>query len=142
MSSYFWENVCIQRDCTSVLSSDLNAKMAVSDSQSGLGVRYPILSFLLTFSFAGSLQKLLANFCLYEAMEKLSELNTFWVKKTTVFFTFLIRLKFQGYRCKSNIDIFVLSVTWNYAYSPFYIYKRQHPIIGVCFPSMVLYILS
>ena len=34
-----------------------------------------------------------------ETLEKLSELNTFQTRKTTLFSTLLIRLKVQGYRC-------------------------------------------
>ena len=45
-------------------------------------------------------------------------------RKTTVFSTFLIRLSFQGYLCKSGIAIFALRFTWNYAYSPFERYRR------------------
>ena len=35
--------------------------------------------------------------CLSEAMEKLLELNTLQVSKTTIYSTILIRLRFQGY---------------------------------------------
>ena len=38
-------------------------------------------------------------------------------KESTVYFTILINLRFQGYRCKSGIAIFKWRVTWNYAYS-------------------------
>ena len=31
----------------------------------------------------------------------------------------LIRRKFQGYRCESDIAFFAWKVTWNYAYSHF-----------------------
>ena len=66
------------------------------------------------FSFLVSLW--LAYFLLsWETMEKLSEL----CKKMTLSSTFLIRLRFQGYLCKSVIAIFAWSVTGNYAYSPF-----------------------
>ena len=30
----------------------------------------------------------------------------------------LFRLRFQGYRCKTDIVLFVWKVTWNYVYSP------------------------
>ena len=40
--------------------------------------------------------------------------------KATEKLFFLIRLRFQGYRCKSGIAIFAWTVTWVYAYSPFY----------------------
>ena len=48
--------------------------------------------------------------CLLEAMEKLTEINI-WVRKTTDSSTFLVRLWFQGYRCKSDIVIFAWRVT-------------------------------
>ena len=41
-------------------------------------------------------------------MEKLAEINAFRVGNTTVSSTFLMRLRFQGYRCKSDIFIFAL----------------------------------
>ena len=50
-------------------------------------------------------------------MEKLAEINIFRDRKISVYL--LIRLRFQGYRCKSGIVIFALRVTWNYAYSPY-----------------------
>ena len=43
----------------------------------------------------------------------------FSVRKTTLSSTFMIRLCFQGYRCKSDIVIFAWMVTWNHTYSPF-----------------------
>ena len=52
-------------------------------------------------------------------MEKLSRINAFRDRKTRVSSTFLIKLKFWGYRCKSGNAIFAWRVTWNYAYSPF-----------------------
>ena len=39
--------------------------------------------------------------CLHEAMKKLPELNTFQDRKTTVSSRNVIRLRFQGHRCKS-----------------------------------------
>ena len=51
---------------------------------------------------------------LKEAMEKFSEIDNFRVSKTTVSFPFLIRLRFQGYCCKSGIAKFAGSVTRNY----------------------------
>ena len=39
--------------------------------------------------------------------------------KTTISFTFLIRLRFQGCSCKSIIAIFALRVASNHAYSPY-----------------------
>ena len=41
--------------------------------------------------------------------EKLEEKNTF--RKTPISSTFFIRLRFQGYRCKSGIAIFALRIT-------------------------------
>ena len=49
-------------------------------------------------------------------MEKFIAINTFRVRRTTLSFTFLIRSRFQWYRCKSG---FAWRVTLNYAYSPF-----------------------
>ena len=40
-------------------------------------------------------------------------------RKTTISSTFLIRLRFQWYRCESGIAIFAWRVAWNYANSPF-----------------------
>ena len=66
-----------------------------------------------------SLQKWLAHFLLIRKSRWLTDLNTFRVRKMTLSPTFLIRLSFQGYRCKSDIDIFEWRVTWNYSYTPF-----------------------
>ena len=41
--------------------------------------------------------------------------------KTWISISYLIRKSFQGYHCKSGIAIFAWRVTWNYAYSPFYV---------------------
>ncbi len=43
--------------------------------------------------------------------EKLTELNTFNPRKEDNSSTLLIRLRYQGYRCKSGIVIFALRVT-------------------------------
>ena len=48
--------------------------------------------------------------CLYEAMEKLTEMITLRVRKTTVSSRYLIKLRFQGYRWKSDIAIFAWRV--------------------------------
>ena len=45
----------------------------------------------------------------------------FRVRKTTLSSKFLIRLRFQGNRCKSGISIFAWRVTWYYNYSSFQI---------------------
>ena len=62
--------------------------------------------------------------CLLEATEKLTEMNTFQVDfpsgKIYNIFHFWIRLRFQGFRFKSDIVIFTWRVKWNYAHSPFY----------------------
>ena len=39
-----------------------------------------------------------------ETMAKIAELNTFRTRKTTVSFSLLIRLRFQGYSCESEIE--------------------------------------
>ena len=75
------------------------------------------------FSFAVSLRKWLGHSCFRKAAEKL-ELSTVRVRKTTVSSTFLIRLWFQGYHCKSGIVIFQMRVIWNYFYSPFAVQPR------------------
>ena len=46
-------------------------------------------------------------------------IKTLWTRKTTLSSTFLIRWRYQGYRCKTSIVIVAWRVTWNYAYSPF-----------------------
>ena len=57
--------------------------------------------------------------CLQEAMEKLSEFNTFRVRKTTLSSTFLMRSRVQGYHGKSllggSLEIRFQSLcTWNF----------------------------
>ena len=42
-----------------------------------------------------------------------------WVGKTLFSSTFLIRYRFQEYRCKSGIVIFAWRIALHYAYSPF-----------------------
>ena len=56
------------------------------------------------FSFAiVSLQKWLAHFYFIRSYEKVIRFSS---QKTILSSTFLIRLRFQGYRCKSDIAIF------------------------------------
>ena len=62
--------------------------------------------FLLTvyLYLRGSLQKWIAHFLLIRSkMERLTEITTFWVGNTTLYSTFLIRQRFQKYRCKSGL---------------------------------------
>ena len=85
-------------------------------------IRYQRFCFFKLFIFicGFSLKVTIANFLfIIEAMEKLTEIKTFRVRKTTVSSTFLIRLRFQGYCCQSGIAIFARRVICNYAYSPF-----------------------
>ena len=66
-------------------------------------------------------------------MEKLAEINSFRVRKTTVSSTFLIRLRFQVYRCKSGIVILAyrgkLEITLTVPLT--YVVKMNIPV-GVC----------
>jgi len=68
-----------------------------------------------SFSFLVSVEKLLAHFLILRSNEKYTERYTFWVGKTTLSSTFLIRLRIQGYCCKSGIAIF----EWRFTYSTF-----------------------
>ena len=89
---------------------------------------FPIHNGILESFACSSMNYLLMLLFLYwcisivflEAVEKLIEIYTFRIRKTTLSFTFLIRFRFQGYHWKSNIAIFVWRVTWNYTYSPFF----------------------
>ena len=93
----------------------LNAKMTMPDLQ-----RYPwklcLIKYELDINVFVSLNCLflcksdLRIACLYEAMEKLTEMITLRVRKTTVFSRCLIKLRFQGYRWKSDIAIFAWRV--------------------------------
>ena len=49
-------------------------------------------------------------------------------KKTTISSTFLIRSRFQGYRCEWWIAILARRFKWNYAYSPFnwQVFKKMY----------------
>ena len=62
------------------------------------------------FLFVVSQPKWLAHFLQLLAMENFTEINTFRLLRTTLSSIFLIRLRFQGYRCKSDIAIFGLRV--------------------------------
>ena len=79
-------------------------------------IRFQCFASEKKFLFAFSLRKWLV---LYETTEKLTEINTLWVRNTTILSTFLIRIRCQGFRNKKGICIFAWRVTWNYAYSPF-----------------------
>ena len=70
------------------------------------------------------------NFCLKMRKDRYSEtkMKSFTIPqknkqlketKTCISNSYLIRQSFQGYRCKSGIDIFAWRVIWNYAYSLF-----------------------
>ena len=73
-------------------------------------IKYQCFCFFKLFIF---ILRDLRIACLLVTMEKFSEITTFWVRKNMLSFTFLIRLGFQGYRCKSGIAIFALRL-----YSP------------------------
>ena len=76
----------------------LYAKMAMSDSQRYLkSLVWSSMNYISMFSFLKTV---------YFHLRFLSEINTFQVGKTTVSSTFFIRLRFQGYPCKSGIVIF------------------------------------
>ena len=103
----------------------LSASIAISDLQ-----RYPwkfcLIKYTLyiinvfvylncVFCFAFSLQKCgLRISCLYEAMEKLTEINTFELEKQR-YFSYFYQIKASRVLCKWGIVIFAWRVTWNYA---------------------------
>ena len=61
---------------------------------------------------------------LVDTKEKLTEINTFWARKTTISSIVFIRLWFQVHRCESGIAIFPWSFTLNFAYSPFRLFIK------------------
>ena len=71
------------------------------------------------FSFAGSLRKWLAHFLLIRSKGDTYRIKHFSSQEIDISCTFLMRLRLQGYRCKSGIAIFAWRVTRNYAYSIF-----------------------
>ena len=94
----------------------LNAKMTMPDLQ-----RYPwklcLIKYELDINVFVSLNCLflcksdLRIACLWEAMEKLTEMITIRVRKTTVSSRYLIKLRFQEYRWKSDIAWRVPEIT-------------------------------
>ena len=75
----------------------------------------PLMIFIYTVYFNFwffFLQKWVAHFLLIRNTEKkITELTLFQSEKTWLSSSFLIRLRFQGYRCKSEIAIFAWRVT-------------------------------
>ena len=59
------------------------------------------------FSYVVSPQKWRAHFLLQQTKEKFTESNAYQAGKATKSFKLLIRLKFQGYRCKSDMSLFL-----------------------------------
>ena len=80
---------------------------------------YVLITSNCLFSLAGSMQKWLAHFFFFKAQWRNSQKWTLQDRESTISYTFSIRWRFQGYRCKSDIVIFELWVLWNYPYSPF-----------------------
>ena len=78
---------------------------------------YPCFCFFILFIFNSGISVKVHFSSSY--LEKFKEIHSFWVRKTMLSSTFLIRLRLPGYRCKSGIAIFACKVTGNYAYSPF-----------------------
>ena len=120
----------------------IHAKMATPDFH-----RYPLrlcmikyyldihvfVSFNCLFSSVVSLKKWLP-FLLVRSNREMIRMKHFSSRETSLSSTFMIRLKFQGYLCKSGITIFVWRVTWNYAFSSFEHYDR------LPFPQFYVYI--
>ena len=79
--------------------------------------RYQWISIFILFIFNCGIS-VKVHFC-SSYLEKFTEIHSFWVRKTMLSSTFLIKLRLPGYRCKSGIAIFACKVTGNYAYSPF-----------------------
>ena len=84
-----------------------------------------IINFSKHFLFNSPL-KLFIFVCLLKEIEKSSELKTFRVRKTIVSSKFFIRLRFQGYHCKSGIVIFAWQETQHYAYSAYSPFKSAN----------------
>ena len=94
----------LQKGTVGVISSDLHANW-----------KCPIYNGTLESVVSSCMCTVYFNcvFSAKETIEKLSEMNTFRVSKTTLSFTFLIRPKFQIYRRKlsfaiSNFFIFII----------------------------------
>ena len=66
------------------------------------------LNCLFSLLFLGEKDLRNAHSLFIRSNEKLAEINTFRVRKTTISSTFLIRISFQGHRCESGIAIFAL----------------------------------
>ena len=71
-------------------------------------------------------------FCFFKLLISICESNlriiTFLGRKPTVSSIYLIRLRFQGSRWKSDLAIFAWSVTWIYTHSPFNFSKIRNQI--------------
>ena len=107
----------------------LRAKMAMSDLQRylwkmclkkcWLNMFFFCFFFNYLFQFVDFLQKWFAHFLLMRNNGGNFIIKQSWVRKTAPSSSSFIRLRFQGYCCKSDIVIFVRRVTWNCAYCPF-----------------------
>ena len=75
-----------------------NIVLALSDQ---LRIRYPGFGF---FNLVIFVCKRISHLLLVRSNEKLTELNMFRIRKTTISYTFLIKLRFQWYRCKRSMS--------------------------------------
>ena len=73
--------------------------------------RYRCFCFFKLFIFVCGFSAKVTCAFLAETIEKLIEINTFRVKKTMVSSTFLIRLRFQGFRGILGVGIFALEIS-------------------------------
>ena len=76
-----------------------------------------IFYFNCSFWFVLTLQKWLTQFLLIRYNGEIHRIKNFLSQKNDVSSTLLIRLRFQGYRCKSGTEIFAWRVMK--AYTPF-----------------------
>ena len=78
-----------------------------------------IKRFIFIWGGGASLQRWLAHFLLKRINGEIHRHKHFSNKKNIIISTFLIRLSFQWYSCKSGFVIFARMVTWNYTYNLF-----------------------
>ena len=76
--------------------------------------RYQWISmFLFLYTVYFQLWYLCESALLQFLLEKFTEIHSFWVRKTMLSSTFLIRLRLPGYRCKLGIAIFACKIQVN-----------------------------
>ena len=86
----------VDKGTVSIISSDPPWK------DDKVGIKFSCFFFYKPFSFN----------CCFLLIRSYGEI----IKKTTLFSSFFIRIRFHRYRCKSGIAIFTWRATWNYTY--------------------------